>query len=109
MTFKDKLFALKPALQPVVIEQLGETVYVRPLLSVEMDTYGQGIRDGSIKSVTATLASLATVDADGNRIFTEADVAELEKADGNIVKQLAEAIIEASGLDNEQADDLKNG
>lgn len=108
MSVKDKLFNLKPQVFPVEIEQLGEPLYVRALNAAEMESYGKEAQSGTLESPMSTLALMGTVDEKGDRFFVEEDIERLQQLDARIVKKLAEAIIEASGLSDEQADDLKN-
>jgi hypothetical protein len=114
-------------IKEVKVPEWGGSVFIRQLSRGQADEYfarrfdksnlKQRGRDQSEveSSVTlfghdAWLVAQGVCDEDGKRLFSNADVKELEKKNANAIGRLAVEIVSFSGMgeDVEELDDLKN-
>lgn len=103
--------------ETVPVPELGGTVYINQLYAAQLLDYNELIqqlkRDGK-QDVTpstslelmARLVSMAACDADGNALFTEADVKELVKSHPNVLLKLSTKAMELSGLAGEAVKEI---
>ncbi len=119
------------ALKEIDIPEWGGSIHIRQLNRGEQDAHmkrqfgkpSMKQKDGKqeidstmqIFGHDAWLVAHGACDEDGKRIFTNKDVAELEKKSGEVVGRIAKEILEHSGmakdieeLEELEEDDLKN-
>ena len=83
-------------------------LHVRSLTADERDTWEReqlGKKHGT-QHIRAGLAAAATIDADGNRIFTDADIERLGGKSGNALDRLFAAVFELNALSQADVDEL---
>mgnify|MGYP006308308593 CR=1 FL=1 len=114
-------------IKEIKVPEWGGSVYIRQLSRGQADEYfnhrfdksewKQSGRDKSeVQSSVrlfghdAWLVAQAVCDEDGKRIFSNADVKELEKKNANAVGRIAVEVLKHSGMsqDVKELDDLKN-
>lgn len=111
----------------IEVPEWGGSVYIRQLTRGEQDAYlkrqygaafmkqdprarQQEIKGMSLYGHDTFLCACAICDENGKAIFSQTDIAELEKKNGEVIGRLAKEIILFSGMagDVEQLDELKN-
>lgn len=90
-------------------------VWIRTLSVEEIENHANSMRgkDGTpdvkrSKGAVARLIAKATVDSEGNRVFTAADVERLQKKAGKHVAALGNAINELNGFDDDDQELMGN-
>jgi len=108
----------------IKVEQWGGTVFIRQLTRGEQDKYlkrqygttrmkqdmrakQQEISAVNIYGHDAFLCACGICDKDGKRLFSNRDIQELEKKNGEAIGEIAAAIVEFSGMGAE-VDELKD-
>jgi hypothetical protein len=92
------LKALKPKTQSVTIEGFGE-VGIAQLTVAEVDSLRATLKKDERDSKFAVRLVLASVvDDDGNRVFEEADLPELEASGSAAVDQLVKQTMQLNGF-----------
>lgn len=100
-------------IEKVILNDAGDFVYVKALTASQRDeweNYGSQVREtnGNPKDISGLIAAmvcLATVDENGNRIFTDADIPEIQKKSARVVGKIFDAAKRLSGIgaDDERA------
>lgn len=100
--------------EDVEVPEWGGTVRIKALTAGERDLYEALVfldpKGDPVKrreDVRAKLIAFAAVDVDGNRLFTEADIAALSKKSGRALDRLFEAASRLSGLGPEDVKALE--
>lgn len=105
---KDDLLGAELDFTTLVVR--GKTIRVRGLTADEEARIGVLTGDETKKQkLNAIIASLVVVDAEGNRVFADADVPAILKMPGKTVRQIVDAALKASGLDEESRKALGKG
>lgn len=112
---RDAILAASDAtFEDVVVAEWGGTVRVRGLTGKERDEFEASMlvkrgnkRDVSLINARAKLVSLAVVDEDGTRVFTDADVTELGSKSAAALTRVYEVASRLSGLSDEDVDELE--
>ncbi len=109
------LAAVDVQTEDVPVPEWGGTVRVRGLSGTERDGYelwiiqGKGRnRDINIRQSRAKLVALTIVDADGKRVFDEADVALLGKKSALALQRVFDKAAALSGLDEETLEKIQD-
>lgn len=91
--------------QEVEVPEWGGSVYVRGLTGLERDEYEQSMLEMvgtsielKMSNARARLVACGCVDEQGNRLFTDKDVAALGKKSGAALDQVYSVIQKLSGL-----------
>lgn len=99
--------------EDVDVPEWGGIVRVRALTGVERDSFETGMveirgasRRMNLANIRARLVALTAVDAEGNRLFTDSDVAELGKKSGAALNRVWETARKLSALTDEDVDEL---
>lgn len=103
--------------EDVHVPEWGGTVRVRALSGAERDAFEAaiaGVRpDGSrrfnLVNVRARLIALSAVDAEGNRLFTDADVEALGEKSAEAMTRVFEVAQRLSGLTDADVEELAEG
>ena len=79
--------------EKVTIPEWGGDVFVRTMTGVERDAFevmtgGDGNSPGNLRNIRARLAVLVMCDENGERLFEEADAAELGKKSGQALDRI---------------------
>ena len=97
----------------VYIPEWGGSVYVRGMTGRERDQFEASIirqrgRDTEInmKNARAKLVVMCTVDQEGNRLFTDADVAPLADKSAKALDRIFAVAQELSGITREDMEEL---
>lgn len=93
----------------VDVPEWGGTVRVRALTGAERDRFEASIAGGkkpSYDNFRSKLVVASVVDADGERLFTQADVQLLGKKSAAALNRVFEAAQRLSGLNDEDVDEL---
>jgi hypothetical protein len=97
----------------VHVPQWGGTVRVRALTGEERDAFEEGQLQGKGKNRTVRLAniraklvSLCVVDADGKRLFSDADVAALGRKSAAALSAVFDVAARLSGLTEQDVEEL---
>lgn len=97
----------------------GEPLFVRGLTGTERDEYeasrlrvsfdpkGRAKRELDLTNLRARLVAKCLVDADGKRVYADAEVAELGQEPGDILDRLYEQALRLSGLSDEDNEALE--
>lgn len=100
----------------VEVPEWGGTVRVRGLSGAERDAFEASmveIRGNSrkvrLENIRARLVALATVDENGERLFSDKDVEELGKKSGVALDRVWEAARNLSGLSDDDVEELAEG
>jgi len=97
----------------VHVPEWGGDVLVRSLSATERDYFESKLVDQSggkvranLQNIKARLASMAIVDEDGNRVFTEQEIAILGTKSAAALNRISEAITDMSGISKKDMDEL---
>ena len=115
------------SVKEIDVPEWGDSVFIRQLTRGEQDAYlkrqygatmlkqdtrakAQEIKGMSLYGHDAFLCVCGICDESGKSIFSAADIAELEKKNGEVIGRIALEIIKFSGMagDVKQIDELKN-
>lgn len=110
---REKLLGAKPLTEPVHIAALGETYLVRGMTGRERDAFEASCievrgkkRDFNLIGLRAKMVAFCTVDANGQRVFTDADAAELGESRADVIDRLFGVAQRLSGMANGDLDEL---
>ena len=99
--------------EAVPLPELGGVVYVRGMTGSERDAFevslvqGRGRkREVNLRNLRAKLVAYCTVDAQGVRLFTDADVEQLGQVRADVVNRIYTVAQRLSGITEEDADEL---
>jgi hypothetical protein len=103
--------------EDVAVPEWGGSVRVRALSGAERDAYEAGIvtlrGDGSktvnLKNLRGRLVSLACVDEDGNRLFTDEDAIGLGDKSASALERVFDVARKLSGLSDDDVEELAEG
>lgn len=97
----------------VYIPEWGGSVYVRGMTGRERDQFEASIirqrgrnTEINMKNARAKLVVMCTVDQDGNRLFTDADVAPLADKSAKALDRIFAVAQELSGITREDMEEL---
>lgn len=97
----------------VAVPEWGGEVYVRALTGAERDAFEQSIVEQrgkstrmNLRNIRAKLVSLAVIDGNGNRIFSDDDVKWLGNKSAAALDRIFEVAQRLSGLRDEDVDEL---
>lgn len=90
----------------VAIPELGGSVYVRALTAGERDRWELEYA-GSRKTLRAAMAALSVCDAEGNRLFAEADIPALDAMPAAPLSRIWDAAFELNKLTKDDVDRLE--
>jgi hypothetical protein len=97
----------------VNVPEWGGDVLVRSLSATERDYFESKLVDQSggkvranLQNIKARLASMAIADEDGNRVFTEQEIAILGTKSAAALNRISEAITDMSGISKKDMDEL---
>lgn len=100
--------------EDVHVPEWGGTVRVRGLSGTERDEFESSMlvkrgkhRDVSLINARAKLVSLAVVDENGARVFTDHDVVDLGHKSATALTRVYEVVSRLSGLSDEDVDELE--
>ena len=89
-------------------------IYIRIMTGIERDKWEGLVQkrsgvNGNINliGVRALLVALTAVDQDGNRVFVEEDVDQLQKKNSAVLDRLAGVAMSANGIGDADLEDLK--
>ncbi len=99
--------------EDVYVPEWGGWVRVRGLTAEERDKFEASILEGQgrnarvrMENIRAKLVALAVVDEEGNRLFTDDDVALLAKKSAAAVQRVFDVAMRLSGLTEEAVEEL---
>lgn len=99
--------------EPVPVPEWGGDVLVRGLSGAQRDDYEQSVMVGrgankevNLRNARAKLVVRSVVDADGELLFSEQDVAALGKKSAAALQRVFEVATRLSGLSKEDLDEL---
>ena len=99
--------------EEVPVQELGGTVLVKRLSGEERDRYEDSLykQEGkkyklTVNNIKARLAAYSIIDENGNRIFTEVDIAELGKKSAKALNRVADVCRKLSGFTDEDMNEL---
>lgn len=116
MTLKDQILARKskrPELVPCPVKAWGK-VYLRAMNAAERDDYeadqfARGKAGTALKNFRARFVAAVLVDADGERVFTDDEAAQLGELSAGEVRKVFEAAIKLNEIDaKDEAELTKN-
>jgi len=96
--------------EEVDVPEWGGAVFVRTMAGVERDAFEQSIADESGRNLTnlrARLAVLTVVDADGARIFADADADALGKKSAAGLSRIFDVAQRLNALTNSDVEELE--
>jgi hypothetical protein len=100
----------------VDVPEWGGQVLVRELTASEVEKIGFDMADGDgnvdkrrARGMMSRVVAWATIDQNGKRIFSEADVDALGQKSFKPVQRIANAVMQMSGMGAADEDDLGNG
>ena len=113
MGAREKLLGAKPPTERVYVAALDETFILRGMTGVERDAFeascfeGKGKkRDFKMANLRAKLVGYCTVDEQGHRVFSDADVVALGEARADVIDRLFGVAQRLSGMRDEDVDEL---
>ncbi|NLN25332.1 MAG: hypothetical protein GX163_06735 [Bacteroidetes bacterium] len=99
--------------EEVPVPEWGGTVLVKRLSGEERDRYEDSLykQEGkkyklTVNNIKARLAAYSIIDENGNRIFTEVDIAELGKKSAKALNRVADVCRKLSGFTDEDMNEL---
>lgn len=107
------LGATAPPQEDIHIPQLNVTVTVRGMTGVERDAFesscfeGRGKkRDFNMKNLRAKLVAYCCIDANGHRVFSDADAIALGNVRADVIDRLFSVAQRLSGMKDEDVEEL---
>ena len=111
MLTKDQILSSKDLpVQEVEIPEWGGSVFVRTMNGFERDAFEQSIADGkksNLANIRARFAAKVVVDAEGNRIFSDADAEELGKKSAGALGRIFDVGSKLNGLSGKDVEELE--
>lgn len=117
---KDAIFALNDLLfEDVEIPEWNGRLRVRGMTAAQRDAYEQSLIDArsdargrtkveaNFTNAKARLAVQCVIDANGQRVFTDAEAAALGQKSASAVNRIAQVAQRLSGMSKEDLDDLE--
>lgn len=108
---RDQILAFDGRLkvEEVEIPEWESSVFVRELTAGERDMFEQlassfAKNPNALKDMRARVAAWAICDADGTRLFTDADINKLTKLGGKALDRILDAVYGLSGLDKDSVE-----
>lgn len=95
----------------VTVPEWGGEVLVRTMTGADRDAFEASLigKDGRMENVRARLVSLTLCDDKGERLFSDAEVAELGKKSAKALDRVFAVAQRINGIGGEQADAAKKG
>ena len=97
----------------VDVSEWGVVVFVRAMTGSERDAYESGLLESKdqtmkqrLKNMRANLVVLCTVDADGNRIFTDEDAEQLGNKSASALSKVAVVAQRLNALTDNDIEDI---
>ncbi len=122
LTHDDILGAQDRVSEVVTVPEWGGTVTVRALSGTDRDKYqagfysfgpsdkgGMRVTAVNNQNTMARLVALSVVDADGRRMFTDAEVVALGEKSAIALERVNDVAMRLSGLESQVAEALKEG
>jgi hypothetical protein len=111
---EDILKAEDRATEEVEVPEWGGSVLVLGMTGRERDAYEVSLRDlrtgqrrpDALNNVRAKIVARCVVDDDGNRLFTDADVAALGEKSAAAIDRVFDVAARLSGLSDEDQEDM---
>lgn len=95
-------------LDKVTVPEWGGDVYLRTISGIDRDQFEEGYSEQKMKNFRARFLVLTLCDEKGDRLFTDAEVAELAKKSSLVLNRLFEKAWGFNAFTNEAVDDLGN-
>lgn len=103
--------------EDVQVPEWGGTVRVRSLSGAERDAYeagivqvrGDGSRKFTLSNARARLVSLSVCGEDGERVFTDADIAKLGEKSAAALERVFDVALHLSGLSEGDIEEMAEG
>lgn len=103
--------------EDVSVPEWGGTVRVRSLSGAERDAYeagivqlrGDGSRQFTLANARSRLVSLSVCGEDGERLFSDADIARLGEKSATALERVFDVARRLSGLSDEDIEELAEG
>lgn len=99
--------------EEVEVPEWGGSVIVRAMTAEERDAFEQSMIerkgkkvDVNLKNARARLVALTVVDEEGNRLFTDADIAALGRKSSAPITRISDVARRLSGLDEEEIEEM---
>lgn len=110
MNTRDFLFGLKPSLKEVKVGD--QKIYVKEMTigvraKYESDLMNFSNGKSSNLEVRSNVVLHCVVDEEGTRVFKDKDIGEIRQMPSKVVTKIFDAILEISGLDNEELEEGK--
>jgi hypothetical protein len=95
-------------LDKVAVPEWGGDVYLKTISGIDRDQFEEGYSEQKMKNFRARFLVLTLCDEKGDRLFTDAEVAELAKKSSLVLNRLFEKSWGFNAFTNEAVDDLGN-
>lgn len=95
--------------EKVSIPEWGGDYFVRVISGADRDSFEESYADQKMKSFRVRFLILSLCDESGERIFTEADTAELSKKSAVVINRVFEVAWKANAFTQEAVDALGEG
>ncbi len=95
-------------LDKVAVPEWGGDVYLKTISGIDRDQFEEGYSEQKMKNFRARFLVLTLCDEKGDRLFTDAEVAELAKKSSLVLNRLFEKAWGFNAFTNEAVDDLGN-
>lgn len=101
---------------PLVVPELGGTIYVRGMAGKERDRFEEGLRirkgkrtgQSDLRNFRAVMAVKVIVDHDGERLLNDGDADLIGRLPAGVLDRILAKCHELSGLAEDDVDDLGN-
>jgi hypothetical protein len=94
---------------PVSVPEWGGDVFVKTLTGTERDAFEDAYAENKMKAFRCRFLVLTLCDDKGQRLFEDADVAELGKKSSVVINRLFEAAWKHNAFTNEAVESLGEG
>jgi len=94
----------------ITVPEWGGRLHIRTMTGQERDTwevYAQGQMTSKVVNIRARLAAICVADANGKRLFTDADTAKLAEKSGAALDRVYAAAVKWNGLTNDEVEKLE--
>lgn len=105
--FFNKIINISKKPVPLDLPELGEKVYIKQLTAKEREEYEDKLQDTGKHEVRATVASLCVCDENGNLVFSEDDVPQLNEVPSKVLMKIFAKFNEINGVGVDEVKEIE--
>lgn len=113
LTGKDFRKKRAPKTEDVQVPEWDGFITVQEMTAAQRDEFDEFVlkmrEQNKVQGLRAVVVSICAIDEDGERIFSDLDVPDLQKQSSKVIGRIADAALKLSGMSNEDVEEqVKN-